>query len=259
MKRDSFVVYRSFADALAHADDADQLAVWRAMTDYEFNGVEPEGLSTVAAVAWSLIRPQLDAAADRYERACKGGEFGRLGGRPPKKQVDKAETLKGIDEKPLGATEKTLKGFPKKPLKQNPQTQVGFSTETLNDNGNGTDNDTDNGYENESENVNGARARFGPPSLPELQDFVDREGLEMDAKSFYDYYSARGWMLGITPMVDWRAACRRWATMERQERAKTRTAEPTGYDVGRTSFVGPQPDDADFWNKQPDLSGLEII
>lgn len=224
MKRESFIVYRSFRDALATASDADVLAAWRAMMDYALDGVEPEGLTGVAAVAWGFMRPQIDACNARYDSSCKGAEFGRLGGAPKGNRNAKRT------KQPPGLNETTLKGL-------NETTPQGLNETTLND----TLNSNSNTNVNVNESVNESVNVIGTPSLQEIQDFVAEEGLKMDAKSFYDYYSARGWLIGKTPMADWRAGCRRWETLEASMNNKHRTAEPVGYEIGRV-LIDNRPD-----------------
>lgn len=56
------------------------------------------------------------------------------------------------------------------------------------------------------------------PTLSEVQDFVSENGWSWDARSFYDYYSARGWRLNGTPIYNWQALCRVWNRRE-EERA----------------------------------------
>ena len=82
--RKTFAFYWSFKDAIRDMPDADKLAVYEAITDFAFFGVDPDGLSPVGRLAWKLIRPQLEASIRRYD-ACrnnglKGAEYGKNGG-----------------------------------------------------------------------------------------------------------------------------------------------------------------------------------
>ncbi len=79
--RKTFAFYWSFKDAIRDMPDADKLAVYEAITDFAFFGVDPDGLSPVGRLAWKLIRPQLEASIRRYD-ACrnnglKGAEYGK--------------------------------------------------------------------------------------------------------------------------------------------------------------------------------------
>lgn len=76
MKRDSFVFYTSFSDAISELDEASRLAVYEAIVQYASTGDMPE-LSGVPKAIMTLIKPQIDANTRRYEN-------GSLGGRPAK-------------------------------------------------------------------------------------------------------------------------------------------------------------------------------
>ncbi len=52
--------------------------------------------------------------------------------------------------------------------------------------------------------------RFTPPTLDEVTDYCQERGNDVDPQRFLDYYASKGWMVGKTKMVDWRAAVRNW-------------------------------------------------
>lgn len=54
------------------------------------------------------------------------------------------------------------------------------------------------------------RAIFIPPSIEEVRAYTLSQKNVVDAEHWFDYYSARGWMLGKTKMKDWKAAVRTW-------------------------------------------------
>lgn len=83
------VIYRSFFEALKDLPELNRLQVWDAICELGLNGVEVE-LSGLSKTIFTLIKPQIDAnnrrAAAGIENGHKGGEFGKLGGRPPKEK-----------------------------------------------------------------------------------------------------------------------------------------------------------------------------
>lgn len=91
MKRDSFVFYTSFSDAISELDEASRLAVYEAIVLYASTGDMPE-LSGVPKAIMTLIKPQIDANTIRYENGRKGAEFGKNGGRPRKKTDESTST-----------------------------------------------------------------------------------------------------------------------------------------------------------------------
>ncbi|MFT2010959.1 hypothetical protein ACMA1I_19965 [Pontibacter sp. 13R65] len=49
------------------------------------------------------------------------------------------------------------------------------------------------------------------PELEAVQAFFQAEGwAELEAFRFFHHYSAKGWLLGRTPIQDWQAAARKW-------------------------------------------------
>lgn len=72
--------------------------------------------------------------------------------------------------------------------------------------------------------------RFTPPTLAEVQSYVAERHSAVDPQGFIDFYEAKGWMVGKTPMKDWKAACRNAEKWERWER--DRDKRPFSYDYG---------------------------
>lgn len=77
-------------------------------------------------------------------------------------------------------------------------------------------------------NNNSARARtregvveFVPPSVEEVEAYSVAHGCPLDAARFVDYYGAKGWMAGKSPMKDWRAAVRMWSRRDRDKAEQT--------------------------------------
>jgi hypothetical protein len=103
MDKDSFVFYRSFAEAIDDLPDEQQLIVYRAIKEYALNRVEIE-LNGVAKSFWKLIKPQLEANNRRYNNGTKGAEYGKMGGRPKKETPNENnENPTGvIDRNPIG-------------------------------------------------------------------------------------------------------------------------------------------------------------
>jgi hypothetical protein len=69
---------------------------------------------------------------------------------------------------------------------------------------------------NDSVNVNEKIKQFKAPTVEELKN----EFPNIDAESFHDFYTSKGWKIGKDPMKDWRAAARNW---ERRNNPKPST------------------------------------
>jgi hypothetical protein len=63
--RESFIIYRSFYEAICDLPDTNQSEVWRAICEYSLNFNEIE-LTGVSRTIFRLIKPQLDANLKRY-------------------------------------------------------------------------------------------------------------------------------------------------------------------------------------------------
>lgn len=48
------------------------------------------------------------------------------------------------------------------------------------------------------------------PSLQEVIDYCNERNNGIDANAWYDFYSSKGWVIGKSPMKDWKAAVRTW-------------------------------------------------
>ena len=59
------------------------------------------------------------------------------------------------------------------------------------------------------------RKRFVPPTLEEVAEYVRFRNSPVDPQGFIDFYESKGWLVGKTPMKDWKAACRNAESWER--------------------------------------------
>ena len=74
--RSQFTFYRSFADALKRIrKKADRADAYDAICNYALYGIEPDmdKLPDAAAIAFDLIRPNLDASKRKAESGKRGG------------------------------------------------------------------------------------------------------------------------------------------------------------------------------------------
>ena len=87
--------------------------------------------------------------------------------------------------------------------------------------------------ESESKGSNArARTRFTPPTVEEVAEYAKEKGYAgFSAQRFVDYYASKGWVVGKSPMKDWRAAVRGWVSRDsdRQETA-VKTNPALNYD-----------------------------
>ena len=72
MERASYIIYRSFAEVMNELSDEDAGRLFKAVSRYALDGLEPE-LSGFLQGYFRLMKPQLDANRQKYENGCKGG------------------------------------------------------------------------------------------------------------------------------------------------------------------------------------------
>lgn len=72
MERASYIIYRSFVEVMDELSDEDAGRLFKAVSAYALDGVEPE-LSGFLQGYFRLMKPQLDANRQKYENGCKGG------------------------------------------------------------------------------------------------------------------------------------------------------------------------------------------
>ena len=80
--------------------------------------------------------------------------------------------------------------------------------------------------ESNTEESNTKRYRFIPPTVEEVEDYINEKGYNIDAHKFVDYYTANGWRVGKSPMKDWRAAVRNWSRNNYQSDKKQGSGNP---------------------------------
>ena len=58
--------------------------------------------------------------------------------------------------------------------------------------------------------------KFQKPTIEQIKAYCLEAGKNIDAEAFFDFYEAKGWVVGRAPMKDWKAAVRNWAKNESQ-------------------------------------------
>lgn len=230
VSRDSFIFYRSFYDAVEALDEEDRLAAFEAIVRYALDGTEERQKGAVNAIM-SVIKPLLDVSRQNYIN-------GRKGGRPKKPNRNRIET----EPKPNGNRTIT------EPKPNDNRTETESKP-----NHNRTVTEPKPNYNlnvNENVNVNdnvGAQEGGHAPDPAEVKAYADSIGYtSLDAQSFCDYYSARGWKINGEPIRDWRALVRRW--LQRDEKKQTSA------DVARKKPNGFH----NFDERKEDLSDFEV-
>lgn len=191
-------VYTDFAEAMEALSDAERGRLFMSMLQYASTG-EAGTLSGAERFVWPIAKQNIDRAQAELE---KRAENGRKGGRPKKATESEEKQKKAKESK-------------KKQTKDN------------------KDKDKDNDKENNiiplSPNGDippkGGRPpekRFVKPTVDEVRAYCAERGNRVDAQAFVDFYEAKGWKVGSSPMKDWKAAVRTWEQRDTAQRKPTR-------------------------------------
>lgn len=67
------------------------------------------------------------------------------------------------------------------------------------------------------------RKRFTVPTVEEVDAYAKEKGYAgFSAQRFVDYYESKGWVVGKSPMKDWKAAVRGWASRDGDQKPAKR-------------------------------------
>ena len=189
-------LWLSYEDYFREYDDESIGAIVRAMLAYRKNGEQPQ-FEGPERFIWPAIQRDIDESIKAQEAAANAcRENGKKGGRPPK--------ASGFSE-----------------TKENQKNQSGFS-ETKKSQGQG---------QGQGQGVIPRAKRFTPPTLAEVQSYVAERHSPVDPQEFIDFYASKGWMVGKTPMKDWKAACRNAEKWERFAKKAPQNRPLVGGDV----------------------------
>ena len=88
--------------------------------------------------------------------------------------------------------------------------------------------------------------KFQKPTIEQIRAYCKEAGKDIDAEAFFDFYEAKGWVVGRSPMKDWRAAVRNWAKNESQ--FLRRKVGSDGQEVGSMGLPLSQVSEAGQWS-----------
>lgn len=215
MERKQFTWYRSYYDALKELPAEEFRDIVLAVCAYALDGEEPE-LSGVARAIFTLIRPTLEVGRSKAEnrsRAEQTSLSAEQTGNRPEQTKNKPEQTQNKPEQTGNKPEQT-RNKPEQTRKEKEKEKE---------------------REKESENDSycsppppSGPKRFVPPTLAEVQSYVAQRQSPVDPQEFIDFYASKGWMVGKTPMKDWKAACRNAETWERWSRTEASAPPKNG-------------------------------
>lgn len=209
--KDSFVIKTEWKNHLELLTREQRGDLFTACFDYHEGGKLPEG-DPMVQLAFSFMRQFFDDSAIKYaERIEANRRNGKFGGRP-----QKTNGLKDNPENPLGFPETQQK--PAKAKKPDYESESDSESDSVPPKGGDK-----------------ARAkRFTPPTTEQVEAYVAERGSPVVPQEFIDFYAAKGWMVGKTPMKDWKAACRnaeKWDRWKRPAASEKPPRRPSFTDI----------------------------
>lgn len=67
-------------------------------------------------------------------------------------------------------------------------------------------------------------SQFKPPSLEEVKEYISGRNSRINPETFWNFYEAKGWMVGKNKMKDWKACVRTWENKEKQNAGTQHTS-----------------------------------
>ena len=207
-EKKSFVLYHDIRTPLELLTDEQRGKLFIALLNYSEYGELPD-FDGALLMAFAFIRMSLDRDAEAWaEKRAKRAEAGRSGGLAKVANASNASSSKQ-NVANLAVPVPVSVSVPVPVNVNTPNTSVGRGTA----------------------DKPPRAARFTPPTLAEVQAYVSERQSPVDPQGFLDFYAAKGWMVGKTPMKDWKAACRnaesweRWAKQPDKNRIRSYDAD----------------------------------
>jgi len=172
MKRDSFIIYRSFYAPVKGLSNEDKGVLFDAICNYALDEIKPENLSPINQMAFGFIGSTLDRDSEKYQNIVV----------------------------------RNRENIGKRWKKNNTKNTTGTNGKISNsDNGNDNDNVNDN-----VKGIKKATTKFIKPSAEEIKAYCSEKKINIDENNFLDHYESNGWMVGKVKMKDWKATARKW-------------------------------------------------
>ena len=73
-----------------------------------------------------------------------------------------------------------------------------------------------NEYINNNNSLYKKGSRFQKPTIEEIRQYCLEKGYNVDAEQFFNFYESKGWVVGKSPMKNWRAAVSTWNKREKE-------------------------------------------
>lgn len=200
--RDSFILYTEIREVIEHLSLEQKGILFQAILDYE-SDLEPVIDDAVAKIAFIPIKQNLDRNNEKWEQKKVARREAGKKGAEKRWGIRKEEDSMANDSNAINANSKNSNAINANSNEWQSITKIAVNAnENVNGNGNGN--------VNEKKGEDKPRSVFKPPTLDEVKEYCWERNNGIDAQSFIDFYSSKGWMIGKNKMKDWKAAVRTW-------------------------------------------------
>lgn len=215
-QKDSFVFYFDWMDHLSLLEPSEALGVLNTLRDYITTGEVHQELSSAAKMAFSFIKSQVDRDLAKWETTRKKrSEAGKAGAEATNSRWKDSANAAFDESSPANSAVNVPVPVP---------VNVPVHNSVCN-----------NKADKPPTHSRPEKKRFVPPTVEQVAEYVKQRGSKVDPQGFIDFYASKGWMIGKTPMKDWKAACRNAEHWERWEKKSvdTRNTLKTAADYDR--------------------------
>ena len=197
-----FMTYREAAIMFSLMPEGDAARAIKATCDYYLYRTLPANLTGTAQQVFKIMKADIDRNNEKYQKIVARNK------RNIEKRWEKGDTT-GIPVVNKSNTNLKPETLNLKPQSQNQNCEAATPPRAK---------------------------RFTPPTLAEVQAYVFERQSPVDPQGFIDFYESKGWLVGKTPMKDWKAACRNAEKWERWNRGDSRSKVKTTADYGTEDF-----------------------
>lgn len=193
MARDSFVMYKSWAEMMAGMPDKELAELTRAIACYQ-TGRDVAIDSPMVAAVFNMVRDQFEKDTEKYEETCR-------------KRTESISKRWNTNES--NSLQKNTKEY--KSIQNGSESESDSDSES-----DIKEKDTPKGVSKEK-----ARPRADVPTLEEVKAYCMERHSSVVPEHFVDYYKSQSWKKANgRPLTDWKAAVRTW---EQKDREKARS------------------------------------
>lgn len=212
----SFLIYTSFYNAIKNLDDITAGRLFKGIFEYHMFKKLPVGLSERGLACFEMMQPIFDKNIDEYRKRSERNRENIQ--KRWRKQVDFTDALE--DTYTSGIS--------------------GMYNDNVNDNGNDDDNENESGNGNENdkkkENVRKKKEKkeklFIKPTIEEVRAYCEARQNGVDAEQFFNFYEAKGWMLGKNKIKNWKCCVHIWERRDRAQEQKTSSGQDVDAWIG---------------------------